>query len=43
MTEYESMEEACHEEVVDVGKRRQSTLSLMVCKMVTKIQNEALL
>lgn len=42
VTDSESMEEACHDEVVDVGKRRQSTLSLLVCKMVAKIHDETL-
>ncbi|KAJ6636102.1 Purine nucleoside phosphorylase [Pseudolycoriella hygida] len=42
VTEYESMEEANHDEVVDVGKRRQSILSVLVCKMVTKINDAAL-
>lgn len=37
------MEEACHDDVVDVGKRRQSTLSLLVCKMVTKMRDEGML
>jgi len=40
VTEYESMEEACHAEVVDVGTRRQAILSQLVYKMVKKIHEE---
>lgn len=38
ITEYESMEEPGHEEVVEVGKKRQSVLAELVCRLITRIQ-----
>lgn len=38
--EYDSKEEANHEEVVMVGKNRQSIVAQLVAGMVTKIQQE---
>lgn len=40
VTDSESHEEACHEEVVEVGKSRQALLAQIVIRMVQKINEE---
>lgn len=40
ITDSDSHEEACHEEVVEVGKSRQALLAKFVIRMVQQISEE---